>query len=153
MSSFSIFPILLGARPPLSVSSHISDSYGRAPDDENEFVCLIRGGQCLLFLPVTLAYSSQMLLQRVSDSSALREVVSYGIPLQRVSMRLPFLLRLLHLLGFLKGDEGRSNFLLFSSILSLAVSCTLLGSLLDFRVCVSISRQVSPRFESEMSLT
>ena len=90
-------PILLGARPVLSMSFHIPDSPGRVPYEENEFVCLIRGGACVHFRPPNPACSSEILLQRVSDPFAFREVISYEIPLQRVLTRLPFLLRLLHL--------------------------------------------------------
>ena len=43
-------PILHGARLALSRNSHIFDSLGRVPSDENEFVGLIRGGPCLQFL-------------------------------------------------------------------------------------------------------
>ena len=50
MSSFSVFPILLGARPVLSVRIQRPDSYGRAPYDENELVGSVRGGPFLHFL-------------------------------------------------------------------------------------------------------
>ena len=68
-------PLLLGAKPALSGNSHISDSLGAVPYDENEFVCLIRGEPFLHFLISTPANSSQIVLRTVSDSSVLQEVI------------------------------------------------------------------------------
>ena len=42
----------------------------------------------------------EILLLRISDFFALQEVIPCEIPLPRVLMRLPVLLRQLHLLGF-----------------------------------------------------
>ena len=86
------------------MSFRILDSYGRAPNDENEFVCSIRGWPCLHFLPLTPAYSAQILLRRVSDSFALQEANSYDSPLQRVSIRLPFPLPAASLARNFEGD-------------------------------------------------
>ena len=72
----------------LSVNFHVPDSYGRVPFDENEFVCLIRGGPCLHFQILTPAYPSQIVCRTVSDSFAPRKVISYDVPLQRVLIKL-----------------------------------------------------------------
>ena len=70
----------------------------------------------------------------VSDSFAPQEVISYEIPHQRVFIRLPVLLWLLHLVVILDDPEVLKCSV---RILSLAesVSCTLPGSLLDFHFC------------------
>ena len=99
-SSASRFPNLLGARPVLSVSFHIPDSYCRAPHGANERVCSIRGGPSLHFVSLAPADSSKILLQMVSDSFAPQEVISYEIAHQRLFIRLPVLLWLLHLVEF-----------------------------------------------------
>ena len=77
------------------------DSHGRIPCEKNESVGLIHGGPRLHYLRLTPAYSSQIVLRTVSDSLALQEVISYDVPLQRVLIRLPLLLRRLHQLVLL----------------------------------------------------
>ena len=75
---------------------------------------------------------------RVSDSFTLQEVIPYEIPLQRVLIRLPVLLRLRHLLGISRNIlTSRCE----DRVLSLArcFSCTLLVSLLDFRLCKCVA--------------
>ena len=54
------------------------------PHDENELVCSILGVPCLHFLFSTPECSSHILLQTVSDSFALQEVISCDFPLRRV---------------------------------------------------------------------
>ena len=104
-----------------------------------------------LFLTVTPACSSQILLQIISDSLALQEVNSYEIPLQRVLTRLSFLLRLLHLLAI----SGDPELLAVQSVLFRLrdVSAVRSLGLHSISVCVSSSQQVSLRFEGEMGVT
>ena len=55
-------------------------------------------GTVCTFRPWLLPYF-QILSLRLSDSFALQEVIPFEIPLQRLLVMLPVLLRLLHLLG------------------------------------------------------
>ena len=131
MSSFSVFQILLGARPAVSVIFHFPHSYGGAPYVDN--VCSIRGGH-------VCSFSVQYLV-----TLPLKKEISCDIPLQRVLMRLHFLLRLLHHLQRL---AVRSVFFHLRS-----VSPVRLLGLCSIFVYVSTSKKAYMRFENEMSLT